>query len=445
MRISIAIPTRERAEFLAASLRTCVAIKDPGIEIIVSDNASEDNTRAVVAGFNDPRIRYVHTGKRLSQRQNFENALNASSGEYVMMIGDDDAVLPGQFARLRAILEAQKPEALSWPSVFYQWPAAHKRAGGGMLRLRKELLFGNAFNRTREEQTRAICDLERTREDFSPKLYHGVLSREVIERLRAKTGEVIMGGQIDAYIATAALAVMERYLYIRHPFTVMAMGPKSGGSSVLEQFRPGAANDTLTRVVNEGESDPVIEAMNGPFPALGFYLLSGTEQAQRHLHQGAFPIRYDLYFEMILSQMQSVPVHAQEHGIAILQKLAGERGADVQAMLKAAIVQSGLPKVSASARIVQEPRFVAAIRQWGESRSYVTPSKVLLDVKGSALGAVDGATQAADHLIGSTAQVEITPDGAARAWTDMLSRAIPACMRANFAPKMLEPSLLPLG
>ena len=438
MRISIAIPTRERAEFLAPCLRSCVAIADPDVEFVVSDNASADNTRAVVENFNDPRIRYVNTGKRLSQRQNFENALNASTGDYVMMIGDDDAVLPGQFSRLKAILETEKPEALSWPAVFYQWPGAHKRAGGGMLRLRRELLFGNAFTRTREQQTRAICELERTREDFSPKLYHGVLSRGVIERLRAKTGEVIMGGQIDAYIAAAALAVMDQYLYIRHPFSVMAMGPKSGGSSVLEQFRTGAANDTLTRVVAEGDGDPITETMNGPFPALGFYLLSGTEQAQRRVYQGALPLRYGAYFDMILEQMRKAPPHAQEYGIAILQKLAGDHGAQLEAVLAQSLTKSGLPTSGSASQHVQDHAFLRNVRHWGESRSYLTPSKILLDLKGAGLAEVDGATAMADHLIGTTASATFGDRDAAAAWTKTFQRGISACLKANFAPGSLQ-------
>ncbi|AXS40441.1 glycosyltransferase [Breoghania sp. L-A4] len=61
MKVSIAIPTRDRGVYLASCLAVCTAIGDPDLEIVVSDNASTDDTADVVASFNDARIRYIRT------------------------------------------------------------------------------------------------------------------------------------------------------------------------------------------------------------------------------------------------------------------------------------------------------------------------------------------------------------------------------------------------
>jgi len=53
MFISIVIPTRERAETLRYALAACARIDDSQIEIVVSDNASLDDTAAVVAAQRD--------------------------------------------------------------------------------------------------------------------------------------------------------------------------------------------------------------------------------------------------------------------------------------------------------------------------------------------------------------------------------------------------------
>ncbi|MEJ6708905.1 MAG: glycosyltransferase [Amylibacter sp.] len=47
MKISIIIPTRDRAFYLRQSLATATAIVDPNIEILVSENASVDDTEQV--------------------------------------------------------------------------------------------------------------------------------------------------------------------------------------------------------------------------------------------------------------------------------------------------------------------------------------------------------------------------------------------------------------
>ena len=114
MLISIIIPSRDRAVYLKYSVQTALNIQDDNIEIIISDNASTDQTKEVIKGIDDTRLKYFNTKKRISMRANFENALRASSGDYVIFFGDDDGILPLQFKYLRNILENHKPDALSW-------------------------------------------------------------------------------------------------------------------------------------------------------------------------------------------------------------------------------------------------------------------------------------------------------------------------------------------
>lgn len=423
MRITIAIPTRERAEFLAASLKTCVTIRDPEVEILISDNASTDQTRAVVEGFADPRIRYVNTGRRVSQRQNFENAIAHATGEYVMVIGDDDAVLPGQFSRLRTILEARRPDALSWPALFYHWPGPEKRGGGGRLRIARRYLYGDVFSRPAETHLAAIARLERAREDLSPKLYHGVLSRRVLEDMKAKTGQYLMSGQIDAYISAAALGSLAAYDYVRHPFTILAMGPKSGGSSIAAQFRTGDANDTAQRVADEAEADPVIEPMRMPFPALGFYLLNGIEQARRAMLKNRLNLDYAAYVGMIGEQLEKVDRTARTRGLMLLDGLFRENGqGEVMAPQLKSLAQhlASLPEP----RSTVPPQEGLTWKQRFEALSMIEPHRIALDLKPRGLAAVDGAARVADDLIGTAPEGEgSTAVNTGKRWRSALWRA----------------------
>ena len=73
---TVVIPTRERCDTLEHTLRTCVMQEYTNLEIIVSDNYSQDHTREVVEYFKDSRIRYINTGKRISMSDNYEFALS---------------------------------------------------------------------------------------------------------------------------------------------------------------------------------------------------------------------------------------------------------------------------------------------------------------------------------------------------------------------------------
>lgn len=417
MRISLLIPTRERAETLRATLRNVSTIDDPDLEIIISDNASIDETPDVIAAARDPRIQGIRTASRLSQRQNFEHAVSAATGDYVMMIGDDDAVLGQQWPLLRRLLAEKRPDALSWPALFYQWPGAEKRGGGGRLRLARKTLFGPAIERASAEHLASIRRLDRTREDFSPRIYHGLLSRRVIEALRVKTGMVVGSGQVDAYMSAAALPFMDHYHYMRHPFTILGMGPKSGGSSIAAQHRADDANDSARRVADEAASDPVIEPLAMPFPVLGFYLLNGLEQANRLVFDGKLDLDARAYAGMILDQLVKVGPEARKRGLELLTQYAQNGAQDSEFSVYLAARAPELMAVpspnpaSASNRVIQ----------WFESLSLIEPGRIGIDLKPRGLAEVDGAAQVADFLIGPS---NAMPENPAQRWRAAQMRAL---------------------
>ena len=66
--VSVVVPTFNRSRYLAGALRSALAQTYANIEVIVSDDAStEDVYRTTVAGFSDPRIKYVRNPVNLGR------------------------------------------------------------------------------------------------------------------------------------------------------------------------------------------------------------------------------------------------------------------------------------------------------------------------------------------------------------------------------------------
>ena len=57
--VSVVIPTRNRSQLLAVTLRSALAQRGLDFEIVIVDEASSDDTQAVIGRFNDPRIRVI--------------------------------------------------------------------------------------------------------------------------------------------------------------------------------------------------------------------------------------------------------------------------------------------------------------------------------------------------------------------------------------------------
>src|SRR5204863_7515060 len=97
------IPTRERAETLQYSLRTCVEQGFDDYEIVVCDNCSSPATREVVEACTSPRVRYVRADRPLAMSANWELAVSHARGEYVTVLGDDDGLMPYALRELDAL------------------------------------------------------------------------------------------------------------------------------------------------------------------------------------------------------------------------------------------------------------------------------------------------------------------------------------------------------
>ena len=93
--LSFAIPTYNRAKFLDNCLKLLVPLaKKYNIQIFISDNASNDNTKEIVQKWINfyPLIFYHSNEKNIGYDRNVEIALKMSNTEYTWLLGDTNAV-----------------------------------------------------------------------------------------------------------------------------------------------------------------------------------------------------------------------------------------------------------------------------------------------------------------------------------------------------------------
>src|SRR6476646_9624263 len=101
--LSVLLPTRNRLDYLRYAVETVRRQDDGDWELVVSDNDSEEDIAGFVEGLGDPRIRYVRTTSFVPVTDNWNHALNHSRGRYVVMLGDDDGLMPGYVAAIRRL------------------------------------------------------------------------------------------------------------------------------------------------------------------------------------------------------------------------------------------------------------------------------------------------------------------------------------------------------
>lgn len=241
--VSLLIPTRERVQTLVHTLRTALAQRSDRYEVIVSDNASADDTRAQVAEMGDARVRYVNTGTRLSMCNNYEFALDHARGQYVIIIGDDDAVLPGRIVDLIQRIDATpEPTIFMWPLHIYDWPTETEPAvldyyatpqPESTLELR--------------EKARSVVRLGGWKYYELPSPYHSAVPRAFLDAIRGRTGRVFHSTQPDVFTAMALPAFASRAVNLGRSVTMNGRSPKSNG----KDFTKGGSGGNLQRFLGE--------------------------------------------------------------------------------------------------------------------------------------------------------------------------------------------------
>jgi glycosyltransferase involved in cell wall biosynthesis len=102
--VTIAIPTFNRAALLRGCIQAVLAQTYDNIEILVSDNASRDDTGKVLQEFSDKRLRVLRQKTNIGLLPNWNACLAAARGEYVVFVSDDDRISPWFLERCVGVL-----------------------------------------------------------------------------------------------------------------------------------------------------------------------------------------------------------------------------------------------------------------------------------------------------------------------------------------------------
>jgi hypothetical protein len=125
-KVSVVIPTYNRAKLLSHCVQSVLGQTHRNIEAIVIDDGSEDETAPLLASWAkaDPRLKVIlqhHKGAQAARNLGFQ----ASSGEFVSFMDDDDLWHPEKVAAQLAAFESKVDGVICQTVWFKEWPGDH--------------------------------------------------------------------------------------------------------------------------------------------------------------------------------------------------------------------------------------------------------------------------------------------------------------------------------
>ncbi len=119
--ISIVIPTLNRSNLVLKALDSALQQQHADlIEIIVVDNASTDDTWSMLQQRTSFNVKLIRNPTKLNICENWQSAFDVSTGQYVLILGDDDYLFPHWASHVIDVIKKnEQPSFIAWNHITY--------------------------------------------------------------------------------------------------------------------------------------------------------------------------------------------------------------------------------------------------------------------------------------------------------------------------------------
>jgi abequosyltransferase len=226
VRLSICIPTYNRADCLRETLESIASQYREDIEVVVSDNASTDSTAQVIDEFRTifPRLVFHRWPRNMGADRNFLKVIELASGEYCWFMSSDDTIEPGAINHILEKLSVHQNLCGASVNQVVRSPDMMATLRGKPLaggKLKCDRLFVNA------EECASLLGL-----------YFGYLPGQVVNRslwlkvVETENVSAYFNAFVHVFVICKMLRINANWLYLHHP----CVAYRSGNDSFLQEI-----------------------------------------------------------------------------------------------------------------------------------------------------------------------------------------------------------------
>lgn len=278
IKFSVLIPSYNRASYLKSTMDTCLNQNYNNVEFIIIDDCSSDETQKIVNQYieKDKRFKYICNETNVGMLLNFENGLKHCTGDYILVLGADDGLMPNSLQGLYDIIKKTGSELITWPTAAY----FYKGIKGDVSQLVVPNSMGSKGKRWINSESflnRQCKELAYVGDKECPMLYvKSIASRTLVEQVVKKSGGKFYSCSTpDGYSSFAFLCEIDKYLYCNRPFSLHGVSPSSAGvnyvqkvnneSDLSTKFFKHSKNRPMHKDLASQEYSPLISIMTADF------------------------------------------------------------------------------------------------------------------------------------------------------------------------------------
>lgn len=139
--VSVIVPAYNESDSIADAIDSVLDQTYPGIELIVVDDCSTDDTPEVVRGYDDERLTYIRQGTNRGAAAARNTGIRQAEGEYIAFLDSDDIWHPTKVEKQVSCLRSRSDE---WIAVYCD---AEYETGSTIDVLLRKYIYPNDQNR----------------------------------------------------------------------------------------------------------------------------------------------------------------------------------------------------------------------------------------------------------------------------------------------------------
>lgn len=244
LQFSIVIPTRNRLDTFHYCLSTCLEqMNFDNYEIIIDDASDNDATkdyverRARTAAADRALLRYYRR-EQACGTSTFNDVLARVDGEYIIVISDDDGLLPMALFEISELIKKTGAGIIKWRSGLYHWPA--QQSGNAADHLSFSITRSYRALSGRDELKQSMQTLQH---ENLPMLYiNAAVQRHIVELLRGQDARIYRGPAPDIYSSVVLSYICGQFIDTSVPLSLVGlprshMGDLNVFGDDVEEFR----------------------------------------------------------------------------------------------------------------------------------------------------------------------------------------------------------------
>ena len=257
MKISILIPTRDRLELLQLAVSSALAQDDKNIEVLVSDNNSAESAVPWLESLQDSRLRWLRHEQTLPVTKNWNAALEAATGDYIIMLGDDDALCKTYVRSIRQLVQEHgTPDCIYHGAYLFTYPGVTPGTSEGCVHESRNAVFWrngkSCYFLSRKKRLRLVNDAMRFYSSYGFNMQFVTLRRSLIEDL-SRAGDFYQSPYPDYFAMNNVMLHAQRVLVAETPLVCIGVSPKSFGW-YFQNNQEDSGNEHLGIVRQDGSA-----------------------------------------------------------------------------------------------------------------------------------------------------------------------------------------------